>query len=75
MGRREQEVLVAQIGFEAVSGDEVHQLLLDLGVGEAGHDWAVHRALGRRIWVGVDQHPSERRRVAGVGAGQVSVLC
>ena len=40
MRRREQEVLVAEVGLEVAGGDEVLELLLDLGVGQAVRDRA-----------------------------------
>ena len=72
--RREQEVLVAEVGLQAAGGDEVLELCLDLGVGQACGHRRGRRALGRRIRIGVDQRTAEGRLVPRERAGQVLVL-
>ena len=73
-GRRQQEVLVAQIRRQVVSGDEARDLLLDLCVGQAVGHRGVRRTLTRRVRVRVDQHAAERHVVVRDRAGQVVVL-
>src|SRR6202521_6262424 len=74
VGRRHEEVLVAEVLDEGAGGDETLQLHLNLEVGQAVGHWAVGRALARRIRLRVHKHAAERRRVAGERAGQVLVL-
>ena len=72
--RRQQEVLVAEVGLQAVGGDEVLELCLDLGVGEACGHRRGRRALVRRVRIGVEQRTAEGRLVPRERAGQVVVL-
>ncbi len=49
MRRREQEVLVAEVGLQAAGGDEVLELCLDLGVGEGWPPLSWARSV-KKVW-------------------------
>src|ERR1700730_5661926 len=74
VGRRHEEVFVAEVLDETAGCNETLQLHLDLEVGQAVGHRAVGRALARGIRLRVHKHAAERRRVAGERAGQILVL-